>query len=741
MDYSDCQDRFTAGQRARIIWGLMTYRPVLMGSAGVLSPDTLVSATTCIPTITNPNNTFNAGPQEVKISDTYSSSYIGAPYVYLDYPSSGYNGDGNNVYLDMTCKQQANLVAGNSYQFFVKAGQSSIGEKVRIYIDYNNDGIFSPSNGELIYSYDGNTANQLDSVIYTLPTTATMPSLHVNQPLRMRVISDMASVPTVDSCGALGYGQAEDYAVYIVGQPLPAVDTVSIALTTGDDTSCYGTNLIFTATPNTGAVSPTYNWYVNGNPTGVTTTTFTTDTLSSGDNVYCELYYFSNGNPDSTQSNVITIYHANQINAHVTIALTDGNNPGCPQSVLTFTALPYNGGTAPQYQWKLNGVAIPGATNVTYTSTFNANDVITCLMTSNSPCAPVDTASSNAISILQIQYTTTVSITATPTPACSGRPVVFNALVNNLGNSATIQWYLNGTAVSGANSLTYVSDSMSAGDAVLCIISTADPCIINKNDTSNTVIVTVNPSATPSISDSMIQGSNPGCLDSTVVFAGTANNFGSNPLYTWLVNNVPAANGPIFTSSSLQNGDAVVLRVNATDGNCYTSDTLYTAPIIMTLDTTPNAPLVSLIGDQLVTNSNGTFIWYGPNGLIPGASGQTYHPGELGQYYAILDNNGCLSPMSNIITVYLLSVGDYNMSQVKIYPNPTNGIIQLDWYNKPANMNIDVYSMLGQGLLHEEVSGQTSKAIDLSAFASGNYFMVLRDKDGSTATVKITLVK
>lgn len=742
MDYSDCQDRFTAGQRARVIWGLMTYRQVLLGSAGVLSPDTLVAATTCIPTVSNPSNTFNAGPQEVKISDTYTSSYIGAAYSYLDYPTGGYNDDGNVAYQDYTCKQQANLAAGTAYKFFVKAGQSGIGEKVRIYIDFNNDGVFSPAAGELIYSHDGTVANELDSTVYTIPTTATMPSMHVNQPLRMRVISDMASVATVDSCGTLGYGQAEDYALYIVGQPLPAADTATVSLTTGDDTSCVGTSLTFTVTPNTGAVSPTYQWFINGVATGITTTTITTDTLSSGDYVSCDLYYFSDGNPDTAHSNIITIYHAAQIPAHVTVALTDGNNPGCPQSVLTFTALPYNGGTAPQYQWKVNGNPVNGATNATYTSTFNQNDVVTVFMTSNSPCAPVDTVTSNAISIFQVQYTTTLSITATPTPACSGRPVTFNAQVTNLGGNDIVKWYLNGVVIPGATDLTYIADSMHQGDAVYCTISTTDPCITNQQVTSNTITITVNSSLTPSISDSMIQGSNPGCIDSMVVFSGSANNFGSSPLFTWLVNNVPTATGTIFSTTSLHNGDGVVLRVTATDGNCYTADTLFTAPIFMSLDTTPNPPLVSLIGDQLVTNiTGGTFTWYGPNGLIPGATGQTYHPTELGPYYVTVENNGCVSPKSNTIVINILSVGDYNISQVKIYPNPTRGKVQFDWNNQQTNMHIDVYSMLGQGLLHEEVNGQTSKTLDLSAFASGNYFVMLRDKDGRTAVVKITLTK
>ena len=66
---------------------------------------------------------------------------------------------------------------------------------------------------------------------------------------------------------------------------------------------------------------------------------------------------------------------------------------------VTFTATPTTGGTTPQYQWQKNGANV-GSNSPTYTNNSWANgDVVTCILTSNHPCAAPTTATSNSITI------------------------------------------------------------------------------------------------------------------------------------------------------------------------------------------------------------------------------------------------------------------------------------------------------------------------------------------------------
>jgi hypothetical protein len=94
---------------------------------------------------------------------------------------------------------------------------------------------------------------------------------------------------------------------------------------------------------------------------------------------------------------------------------------------------------------------------------------------------------------------------------------------------------------------------------------------------------------------------------------------------------------------------------------------------------------------------------------------------------------------SNVLTVSLLDIATYDMSQVKIYPNPTSGTIMLDWGNETVNVGIDVYSVTGQGLMHDDLKNGTRKQLNLSHFANGNYFIVIRDEKGNIGTMRITL--
>jgi hypothetical protein len=93
---------------------------------------------------------------------------------------------------------------------------------------------------------------------------------------------------------------------------------------------------------------------------------------------------------DTAMSGNITMAVDSMIVPHITISATPGLmvNPG--QAVTLNTSVT-NAGVNPTYQWKVNGVPVPGATNPTYTSTFNHYDSVTCLVTSDGWCRDITT--------------------------------------------------------------------------------------------------------------------------------------------------------------------------------------------------------------------------------------------------------------------------------------------------------------------------------------------------------------
>jgi len=731
MDYSSCPDRFTPGQRTRFFSMLLSERPSLLSSLGLLPPTTPgVTAAACTPTTTTPGNTFNAGPSKVILNDMTAET------------EGGYTRDGNRVYFDNACIQRANVTIGQSYPLSVTTGPNP--ERVRVYIDYNNDGIFGTTAPELVYTHDGTRSNEVHATNITIPTTGVVTCV----PLRMRVVSDRVAAATAPTaCGPLVTGQAEDYSVQVQGPS--NTGTISIALIGGTNPSCINDPLTFRATPAGSATAPTFKWYINGVAvTNATATTFASATIANGAIITARIFYTGPCGADSSISNAITIIRNVAIPPSVSIALTNGANPGCAGQSLTFTATPVNGGAGPTYQWQMstNGgttwttIASAGGATVT-TAIVPCNASVRAIMTSSLSCASPATATSAAIVYTCTSTTTaTTSITQTggTNPTCKGQSVSFTANVTNPGTNPTYSWLLNGNPT-GNNTLVFTTTTLNNRDTVQFRMVSNNPCVSEVTVVSNKIGVTVIDLDTPSVYLAITAGSNPGCGDSLLEFTATASSsFGLNG-YTWYLNNVPVGTGTVFGGITFNTGDRLHVNVVAGPG-CHVRDTAYSDTITITRYPTPPAPVISFIGNQVVSNVS-QVQWYGPFGLIPGATGPSHRPEGPGNYYARAMNNGCPSLPSNVLQVSLLTIGNYNLSEVKIYPNPTNGMINFDWGGKMTTAKISLYTPTGQVVLQDFMQNASRKTLDISRFAAGIYFVVLQDEQGNTGTVKVTLTK
>jgi gliding motility-associated-like protein len=173
----------------------------------------------------------------------------------------------------------------------------------------------------------------------------------------------------------------------------------SISIAASLNNICVGAQVAFTATPTNGGSAPVYQWMVNGNNTGTNSPAFTSSSLGNGDMVSCVMT--SNAacaTPVNATSNSITMIVASPLAASVSIAASSNNI--CAGTPVTFTATPANGGSAPVYQWVVNGNNA-GTNSPEFTSSTLVNgDIVGCLMTGNSACAALANATSNNITMI-----------------------------------------------------------------------------------------------------------------------------------------------------------------------------------------------------------------------------------------------------------------------------------------------------------------------------------------------------
>lgn len=118
--------------------------------------------------------------------------------------SSGYSVNANPNIEDYSCNVSTTVKPGGVYTAAITNG-SSYNETGRVYIDYNNNGIFEST--EQACAFASGKGRRTSTI--TIPANPTV----VNTYLRMRVISDYSAL--TGACGPLSYGQAEDYALLI----------------------------------------------------------------------------------------------------------------------------------------------------------------------------------------------------------------------------------------------------------------------------------------------------------------------------------------------------------------------------------------------------------------------------------------------------------------------------------------------------------------------------------------------
>lgn len=262
----------------------------------------------------------------------------------------------------------------------------------------------------------------------------------------------------------------------------------------------------FTATPSgeTGGGTITYAWSVDNAPQDGAEATF--DYVLKGPAGQKTIKVvatntLSEGGPETAEATTtITVKNKTQT---TTLAVT----PASPAAGVIGTAVEFTAALASQpsgasatYQWHVDGSPVSEATSATFNYTPDTSGVktIKCVAQVTATDYDAKTVTSNEVSLTvnKKTQTTTLAVTpASPSAGVIGTPVQFTAALASqpAGASATYQWYVDDSQVSGETNSTFNYTPTTNGvKRIKCVAQVTADDYNAKEVTSNEVSLTVN---------------------------------------------------------------------------------------------------------------------------------------------------------------------------------------------------------------------------------------------------------
>ncbi len=379
----------------------------------------------------------------------------------------------------------------------------------------------------------------------------------------------------------------------------------------------------------------------------------------------------------------------------------------CANDPLTITAMYTLGGTAPTFNWYINGNLEVGNTSSQTFTNIAAGDIVTVEMTSSSSCATPAMATSNSATVQIINaQPVSISISTPSTQVCSGSNVVLTATSSTAGGAPTYDWLVNGS--SQGNGSSYALSNVTNNTSVVCVLTSSLGCVTGNPATSNNINISVNNPVTPSIIIAVPNDTI--CSSDAVTATATLLNGGGAPTLTWAINGSSVGacqNQTTCPLSNLTNGDVVTCSLTSSD-TCVTVASATSNSIAFTVKQAPNLVASASAnavcpGDTLLLFASGAnnYSWTGTNGFNSITANTIDYPTVTTSYTVLAETNGC--DTSNTFTVDMKFVPRTNA-----VPSDTticlgnNALLQLE----SATLNWYQWGPAGTGL--SSTSGNTN---------------------------------
>src|SRR5690606_5602468 len=99
--------------------------------------------------------------------------------------------------------------------------------------------------------------------------------------------------------------------------------------------------------------------------------------------------------------------------------------------------------------------------------------------------------------------------------------------------------------------------------------------------------------------------------------------------------------------------------------------------------------------------------------------------------YYVTQTIGVCTSEALAVTVATLGVADFQKLQIKLYPNPTGGLLYIE--TSQELQSYEVYNLIGQRLLNGSFTGN----IDMKDLSKGTYLIRLTTLNGAVFTEKV----
>jgi PKD repeat protein len=532
--------------------------------------------------------------------------------------------------------------------------------------------------------------------------------------------SGQISVTASNDCGT---SPARNLTVNVEAAPSGSL-TIS-----GSNQVCPGSTQNYSV-PNTSGYS--YNWNF---PLGWTqidggSTNQVTVTVGSGAGTVSVIP--SNQCGTGTAS-TLSVSIASSVTPTINIAATPSNSI-CFGNSVTFNATVTNGGSAPAYQWKVNGINV-GTNSASFTSSLlTHNDVVSCVLTSNDACASPNTASSNSITMV-------VNTIPQPSAITGSNEICQNAtnesyfVQNELGVTYTWAVPADASIISGQGT-NQIAVDFGANGGVISVVA-SNTC---GNSSAQTLTVIVSTSIVPSVSISSVPDVQAICSGNQVVFSAIAINAGSDVDYEWYLNGtVVGTNSNTYSNNNLNTSDEVYCTITS-NSPCASISNVTSSVLIAQVT---NVDLsVNSNGNTLTANENNTgYQWLDcNNSFLPvlGANQQSFTPASAGSYAVLLTATNC-ETTSNCYSAAPLSIRNMDTYEMALFPNPNNGSFNITFSKEIETLEITVTDILGKVILKNSHSNTANVSVKMKESSKGIYFATIKINESETKTIRFAV--